>query len=210
MPDPRETRRPERDTPSGSTPQARPDEPGSTRPFLVMVVIASTVLTTWGARLWAERGLDHGEPVPLAGGLFRLTLGENTGVAFGLLGGSPLVPWLAVLALALFSLALARSLSGSRAGAAALGLILGGGVANLLDRIGDRGVTDYLDLGVGAWRWPTFNLPDVAITAGFLLVVWVLARGEQAEEDAATGPAASRSVPGGTRPPARRTEEDRP
>ena len=175
-----------------------------------VAVAASTVLAAVLARLWAERVLDHGEPVSVVGNLFRLTLGENTGVAFGLLGGSPLVPWLAVLALALFAFCLARPLRGSRAGGAALGLILGGGVANLLDRLDDRGVTDYLDLGIGAWRWPTFNLPDVAITAGFLLVVWVLTRGEQAGTDAPSGPAASRSIPNGMRSPARRTEEDRP
>ena len=158
MSDPRETRGSGRNTPSGSapaaglgrrTPQAHPDEPKSTRLSLI-VVTALTILTTWGARLWAERGLDYGEPVPLFGNLFRLTLGENPGVAFGLLRGSPLVPWLSVLALVLFVLYLARPLRGSHAGGAALGLILGGGLANLLDRVGDGSVTDYLDVGLGS------------------------------------------------------------
>ena len=155
-----------------------------------MVVLVAILLAASAARLWAERGLSYGEPVPLLGGVFRLTLGDNAGMAFGLLGGSPLVPWLAALALVVFALCLARLLRGGRAGGAALGLILGGGLANLLDRLGDRSVTDYLDVGVGDWRWPTFNLPDVAITAGVLLVVWLLLRGEGVDEGAFEAPKA--------------------
>lgn len=145
-----------------------------------MVAVLSILGATL-ARLWAERSLDFGEPVPLIGDVFRLSRGENTGVAFGFLGGSPLVPWLAVLALVAFALILARPLVGSRVGGVALGLILGGGISNLLDRLRDGRVTDYLDLGLGSWRWPAFNLPDVTITAGFLLAGWLLARGPSDE-----------------------------
>lgn len=141
---------------------------------ILAAVAALTILGAYLARLWTERKLEYGEPVRLLGNLFRLTLGENNGVAFGLFGGSPLVPWLSVLALAAFALFVARALPGSRAGGTALGLVLGGGVANLLDRLGDGRVTDYLDAGLGSWRWPTFNLPDVAITLGALLAVWLL------------------------------------
>ncbi|MGB3684164.1 MAG: signal peptidase II, partial [Rubrobacteraceae bacterium] len=70
---------------------------------------------------------------------------------------------------------------GSRAGGVSLGLILGGGIANLLDRLGDGRVTDYLDAGLGNWRWPTSNLPDVAITTGFVLALWLIARGSSGE-----------------------------
>ena len=94
---------------------------------LPLAVIVATLLITWVVRLWAERALDYGEQVPLFGNLFRLTLGENAGVAFGLLGGSPLVPWLSVLALVAFALFVARTLPGSRAGGTGLGLVLGGG-----------------------------------------------------------------------------------
>ncbi|MGB3681030.1 MAG: signal peptidase II, partial [Rubrobacteraceae bacterium] len=120
---------------------------------LAIAVAVLTVSAAWGARLWAERSLAFGEPVSLVGNALRLTLGENAGVAFGLLRGSPLVPWLAALALVVFALLLARPLRGSRAGGVSLGLILGGGIANLLDRLGDGRVTDYLDAGLGNWRW---------------------------------------------------------
>ena len=158
-----------------------------------LAVVAATVLVASVARLWAERRLAYGEPVPLLGNVFRLTLGDNAGMAFGLLGGSPLVPWLAVLALVVFTLCLARPLLGARAGGAALGLILGGGLANLLDRLGNGSVTDYLDLGLGSsWRWPTFNLPDVAITAGVLLALWLLLRDEGVGGEPKASPAVGR------------------
>lgn len=171
------------------------------------VVAVLTVLAAYSARLWAERDLDYGDPAPVAGNLFHLTLGENPGVAFGLFGGSPLVPWLSALALVVFALYLARSLPYSRAGSVSLGLILGGGVANLIDRLDDGSVTDYLDVGLGNWRWPTFNLPDVAITVGVFLVVWVLARRERARKAAPPGSDTDRLMPNGMRSPAGRDEE---
>lgn len=181
------------------------------RRMSVAVPVAVAILTIFAAylaRWWAEQGLDHGEPVSLAGDLFRLTLGENAGVAFGLLGGSPLVPWLSALALVAFALYLFPSLRYNRAGGISLGMVLGGGIANLTDRLDDGRVTDYLDTGLGAWRWPTFNLPDVVITVGFFLVVWVLARGGGARDSSPPGPITDRLMPRGLRSPTRRDEED--
>jgi signal peptidase II len=178
--------------------------------MMALTAAALTVLTASLARLWSERSLDPGETIPLSGNFFRLTRGENPGVAFGLLEGFPLVPWLAALALVALALCLARPLLGSRAGGVALGLVLGGGLANVLDRLGDGSVTDYLDVGVRAWRWPTFNVPDAAITVGLLLAVWLLARGVAAAEDTPPQPAADRSTAARGRGPASRGEEDAP
>lgn len=160
---------------------------------VALAVGVSTVLAATLVRLWAQRALDYGDTVFLAGNLFRLSRGENAGVAFGLLAGSPLVPWLAVPALGAFALLLARPLLGSRSGGTALGLILGGSLANLLDRLGDGRVTDYLDLGLGGWRWPAFNLPDTAIVAGALLTLWMLARSSPGEKYASPSAAEDRS-----------------
>lgn len=156
-------------------------------------VAALTILGAYLARLWTERNLEYDEPVRLLGNLFRLTLGENPGVAFGLFGGSPLVPWLSVVALVAFALLVGRSLSGGPAGGTTLGLVLGGGAANLLDRLGDGRVTDYVDAGLASWRWPTFNLPDVAITVGALLAVWLLMDGGRDADGFATKDRAPKS-----------------
>jgi signal peptidase II len=66
----------------------------------------------------------------------------------------------------------------------ALALLMGGALGNAVDRVRSaQGVVDFLDLGVGAHRWPTFNLADVAVTTGAVLLFTVLWR-EDEEENA--------------------------
>jgi signal peptidase II len=66
----------------------------------------------------------------------------------------------------------------------ALGLVCGGALGNLVDRVRSaRGVVDFIDVGVGALRWPTFNVADMAVTCGAIslaLVLWN--EGRRAEE----------------------------
>ena len=111
---------------------------------------------------------------------FNLVLGFNTGVSFGLFGQAP--AWL----LMAFTLAIVAGLlvwihrSDSRLTASALGLVVGGALGNLLDRLRQGAVTDFLDFYIGSYHWPAFNLADVAIVCGggLLLVESVLARGK--------------------------------
>jgi signal peptidase II len=57
----------------------------------------------------------------------------------------------------------------------ALGLVCGGAVGNLIDRIRSAtGVVDFIDVGVGDARWPTFNVADMAVSVGAFLLAWVL------------------------------------
>jgi len=82
----------------------------------------------------------------------------------------------------------------------ALALVFGGAVGNLLDRLrSGLGVVDFLDVGVGDVRWPTFNVADMAVSCGAVLLALVLWREDQmaaaakarAPLDAATTPLAS-------------------
>ena len=137
-------------------------------------VTAVVVVTSWVVRALVERQLALGESASLVGGVVRLWRGENSGVAFGLLRGSPVVPWLSAAALILLALLAAHQRSTLTS--VASGLIFGGGVANIIDRINDDRVTDYIDVALGTWRYPTFNLPDVAVTVGtgLLLMAFVM------------------------------------
>ena len=110
----------------------------------------------------------------------NLSLSFNTGVSFGLFGQAP--AWL----LMAFTLAIVAGLlvwihrSDSRLTASALGLVVGGALGNLLDRLRQGAVADFLDFYIGSYHWPAFNLADVAIVCGvgLLLVESVLARGK--------------------------------
>jgi signal peptidase II len=127
------------------------------------------------SKIWVEQTLDLYQPVPLLGDFFRFTLGYNTGVAFGMFangGSGPLiVTGLVILGLAVwFWRALQSGQFPAQAGWP-IGLLLGGAIANFVDRLIDGRVTDFLDAGVGVTRWPTFNLADSFIIVGML---WLL------------------------------------
>jgi signal peptidase II len=122
----------------------------------------------------------------MVGEWFRLTLGYNEGIAFGLFAtdgpGVIIASSAAMLLLTLWVVHLLRMNAGESPPLSALGLFLGGGVANLIDRVGDGRVTDFLDLGTGTHRWPTFNLADFFILTGAaILIVWSYRR-DAAEE----------------------------
>ncbi len=97
---------------------------------------------------------------------FNLVLVRNDGASFGLLGGLP--PWLLVtLALAICVWLLATMLRATdRIEAAGCGLIIGGALGNMIDRMRHGAVTDFLDFYAGAWHWPAFNLADTFIFCG--------------------------------------------
>jgi signal peptidase II len=109
---------------------------------------------------------------------FRIAHAKNTGVAFGFLGGGgALVIAVTVLALGLVLVWFWRSPNSPGLWLAA-GLIAGGALGNLIDRIRLGSVTDFIDPPL----WPTFNVADMAITIGAVIIVLVtLAPGERGE-----------------------------
>jgi signal peptidase II len=143
---------------------------------LLLAMLIAFVLD-WLTKAWAEQTLELYQPVPVIGDIFRFTLGYNSGVAFGLFanGGSwPLI----ITGLVIFGLLIwfVRALLLRQLPAVAvwpIGLLLGGAIANFSDRFSDGRVTDFLDFGIGATRWPTFNLADsfILIGLGLLLLI---------------------------------------
>lgn len=130
-------------------------------PLIVGVVVAfvSDRLT----KLWAESALTE----PIDFWPFTLQLSYNPGVAFGLGRGAP--AWLIVVIPLVITVGLVVGALRSTAffPTWAVGLIVGGSLANLFDRIGDRVVTDFLNLG---W-WPSFNMADSAIVVGAIALL---------------------------------------
>ena len=148
------------------------------------------LLTKW----IVERNLSYADRIPVIEGFLSLTHVRNPGAAFGLFAdGDPqtrLYVFIAVsIAAVLIILSFFRQLApGDRLSALALGLILGGAVGNLLDRIFRGEVVDFLHFKI--WRgysWPDFNLADSFIVVGVgLLVLELLA--SEGEDRAAPAP----------------------
>lgn len=118
------------------------------------------------AKALVEAKLVPGEQVEVLGPL-SITLTHNRGVAFGLAsdGGLALIVF-AVLALGVVGFLFARDPT-ARGMWVAAGLLAGGALGNLADRARAGAVTDFIDVG----SWPAFNLADVAITLGVVLLV---------------------------------------
>ncbi len=117
--------------------------------------------------------MEPGQSIDIPGGILRLTYVTNTGAAFGLLsdhtGALTLLSTLMVALIAWWYLRVVPRKTRRLAGIAA-GLLVGGALGNLIDRILRGHVVDFFDLGF----WPVFNVADIAVVAGcavlFLLV----------------------------------------
>jgi signal peptidase II len=144
---------------------------------------AAALLLDRLTKLWAEHVLEGRPPIVVLPGV-RLAFTTNAGGAFSIGGGTPLVFVTATVVVSALIVATAarheRVLT-----SVALGLVLGGALGNLTDRLlrgpGFRGhVVDFIDIG----PWPVFNLADSAIVVGAILLAWtgMRARGEPAVE----------------------------
>lgn len=136
--------------------------------FLLAVAIALG-LDAW-SKFLVEQTLRLYQPQPVLGDLLRLTLGYNTGITFGLFGNSGAAPLIVtgVVVAGMFGWMAWAVYRGEFTGTAVwiLGFIFGGAAGNFIDRLLDLRVTDFLDVGVGATRWYTFNLADMFIVFG--------------------------------------------
>lgn len=139
-----------------------------------------------------QRSLRLYDPVEVMGDVFRLTFIYNPGAAFGLHLGVWSRIAFSVLSLVATAVLLAMyrgTAWGDKARLVAITLVTGGALGNLIDRIrSSRGVIDFLDFGIGTHRWPVFNVADIGVTVGALLLAASLWREEkklEREEDVA-------------------------
>lgn len=149
-------------------------------PVALVVVLADVVTKAIAASALVPALIPH----RVIGDVARLTLVYNKGAAFGLHVGAYSRPIFAVLTVG--ALAILWRLYRATAPAdwqrvSALSLVSAGAVGNLIDRLRSaRGVVDFIDIGTPAWRWPTFNVADIAVTTGAVLLAIVLWREDRA------------------------------
>jgi signal peptidase II len=161
---------------------------------LVLIVAFDLVTKLIAATALSPQHIPH----EILGNHLRLTLVYNPGAAFGLnLGIYSRWIFMALTAGAL--VILGRLFQATRQGdllrTLALGLVCGGALGNLIDRVRSAtGVVDFIDVGVGDLRWPTFNVADMAVSVGAFLLAWVL-WGEERSPAPTVAPASVSDTP---------------
>jgi signal peptidase II len=119
--------------------------------------------------------VDQG--IPVIPGFFDIVFVLNPGAAFGFLATlsdqvrNPLFVFVSLLAVILIIVYHTRYLRSHRLVSVALGLVLGGALGNLIDRLYYGMVVDFLDVHVGPYHWPAFNVADSAISIGVGLMI---------------------------------------
>ncbi len=147
--------------------------------LLFWPVLAAVALVDIMTKALAVRELvPQRVPHELLGNVVRFTLVYNPGAAFGLHVG-PQSRWiftaLTIVALVILGRLYLMTAHGDRPRVLALALVCAGAVGNLLDRLrSDLGVVDFIDIGFADSRWPTFNVADMAVSAGAVLLAYVL------------------------------------
>ena len=154
------------------------------RPYLIVIAAVVIVLDRM-SKIWITNHIDRGSTRPVLGSFFGLSHVFNTGAAFSLFAES-LSPALVRNALITFSIIAALVICAMmwRMGrrfsptAVALGLILGGDLGNLYDRIHFHYVIDFLLVKFGSYHYPDFNVADSAIVIGACLLLLEIFRAQ--------------------------------
>ena len=144
----------------------------------VLIVVADQL-----SKAWLRTNLSEGQSL-FELGFFRITHIHNAGAAFGLFQGQSFA--LTIIAIVAITIILVYAFISYRyfpwldslLGKLALGLVFGGTVGNLIDRLRLGYVTDFIDFGY----WPAFNVADSAVTIGIILFAYTLLRSAQAEK----------------------------
>jgi signal peptidase II len=159
--------------------------PQSARLRWMVAITILTVLVDQLSKIYAVSVLQGQPPQSYLGDLLRISYAENKGAFLGLFANwGETVRWaILVTGNSVLMIALALYLTlGKKINAwtfFTFALVFAGGVGNLIDRVRLNVVIDFLNLGIGPLRTGIFNVADMAITAGFFMLLWQMIRGDE-------------------------------
>ena len=161
------------------------------RDFIPVGIAAAVVLVDQLTKLWIMATFALHEQLNIIPGFFNLIHVTNTGAAFGFLAGSKSMlrqvffVGVALMALVIMVFVYGHLKKQGKLFVYALGLIAGGAVGNLIDRLRFGSVIDFLDFYIGSYHWPAFNAADSAITigVGLFLLGTLLQHAEEKREN---------------------------
>ena len=148
----------------------------SRRAWIVFAtVLVITLVFDQGTKAWARGALELHRPQAVIENVWDWELAYNPGAAFSMLSGGPLLQILlavlAAVALIGIGIVASRTRPEERLKRLGLAIIAGGALGNLVDRIRDGVVTDFIRWRCNEHKWPIFNVADAALLVGAVLVV---------------------------------------
>lgn len=190
--------------PTATPPEETPPEPrGWPTRWIYLALIAAVIgAGDQATKHWAQRELQPVRQIRLVEGYLQLNLTyvRNPGAAWGFLSrteGSfrrPFFIGISCVAMIFILYLFVRLQRGQRLLMLALSLVMGGAIGNFIDRVRYNYVVDFLDCRLGSFKWPTFNVADVAITVGVILLFaemfilpWLRHRKQRRAEDGEAG-----------------------
>ena len=158
----------------------------ATKAAIFLGVLVGVLVLDVSTKLLVQRHFFLYQQMELIGEYVRLTYIYNPGAAFGIhLGEHSRIIFLVLSLVALGALLGMYWFTpvADRVRLTAIALICGGAVGNLIDRVrSESGVVDFIDVGIGTIRWPVFNVADVAVTTGAIILALSLWKEEQQVE----------------------------
>jgi len=149
-----------------------PKGPSASRWVLFATISILVVVIDQLSKAWVVGNLDPGAaPTQVLGDWLRVVYWQNSGILFGMLPRSGAA--FAVVSLAVASLIVVYHAKAGRGivTTIALALLLGGALGNLIDRLRYGAVVDWVDMGIGSWRFYTYNVADACITTAIILLL---------------------------------------
>lgn len=150
-------------------------------------IVTGVLVLDISTKLLVQRHLHLYQQIDIIGEYVRLTYIYNPGAAFGIsMGEHSRLIFLVLSVVALVALLAMYWYTpiADRVRLLSIALICGGALGNLFDRVRqESGVVDFLDVGVGDIRWPVFNIADIAVTTGAIVLALSLWREEQEPDD---------------------------
>lgn len=145
-------------------------------------VILLLLLADCTTKNLAENHLVPWVPTQVVGDVFRFTLAYNPGAAMGISFGEHsrvIISLIALVEVAVLVYLYRRSANRDTFKVLALGLVIAGALGNLIDRFRSaQGVVDFIDIGIGSTRFWTFNIADIGVSVGAILLAWQLSKSE--------------------------------
>ncbi len=154
--------------------------------MLYFSVAAIVVILDQASKKLVWDAFRHSGGVDLIDGFLRVTLSKNSGAVMGILSESrPVLLTVTILSIGALVIFAYRMRYAPFLKRMCLGLILGGAFGNLIDRIATGEVVDFIDMGIGKFRWPTYNVADIAVTAGAVILIAGFMRATDSADPAA-------------------------